>query len=559
MSEGSVMRPHHGAAILAAARTYPKVMLVILEAIQNAIDARARNVWIQIDWVKRSITIRDDGDGATLETFEKALSNVGNSIKGAGSLGKWGYGLVAPLGKCAHFTFTSQAKGSRVGPYNRWTFVTDDIRDAASEIVIPRDELNLTFSRSTKGHPGQVNWRTSVELKGVVENKRVADFNVNELLDTAIDEFRVKMLERDVTLHLSVTPTNGHPYQQSVKAEAYSGEKLEPRQYNVGGKVVRVNLWLTKLSSGKYAGKVGVGMIADAFRVPMKAFVDSHRGLLGKELAKALCSGVFEGEITSNLITLQADRKSFEDNDDLVDFCCELEKWFEKVGREYYDEACDKVESERFMRNAEQTLDALQRMLDDPANKELADLVKSFPPNPHGVGVRLPDHVPGGIEVDVPGRETTHKVTRTVKRGRGKRPGPRPGPGPGPGPGPNPGPNDGRTVTVEVDEPIVVPDPTGKARMTVRVKNFGLRFGETEDIFSAWELDMSQGILWFNIGHAYYSQCRDHKSSDKVIREYQRFVAIQALSLYAIPEDWRETAKEAQDLELRSYVSMITQ
>lgn len=552
----STMRPHHGVAIIAAANTYKKVTQVILEAIQNALDAEAKNVWININWIKRTISVRDDGHGVTHETFDKALDNVGKSIKPKGRLGRWGYGLVAPLGKCVEFTFTSQPKSTgNQQPYLRWTFVTDDIENTSEEIDIPGIAVEeLRFSRSLKPRTGFVNWRTCVELRGIVTDKRIASVDVNELIETAVDEFRVRMLQRDVTLHLNVIPEQGHPYSSSHKAEPYSGEKLDPVQTKAGSNgVVRINLWLAKRTSGKYAGKVGVGQIDDAFRVPMDKFVRSVHGLLDKETAKALASGVFEGEITSNMIRLEATRVSFEENDGLIEFLGEIEKWYEVIGRAYYEEACDKADSERFRKNAEQTLDSVQKMLDDPGLKELRDLVSTFPPNPHGIGVPSPDGSNTGDDAEVSARKD--KVKAKKKRGGGNGGN---GGGDGGGNGGSGGGSGGGRST-DTDETVFIPDPNGKHRMTVKVRNFGLRFGETEDIHGPWQLDTSEGILWFNTSHPLYSQCSDARNADKVIQKYQRQVAIQALSLKVLPEDWQESAAEGFDIALRAYVSMITQ
>ncbi len=555
----SVLRPHTGMAIILAARTYLKVLQVILEAMQNSLDAGAKNVWVTINWRKRTITIRDDGNGVDRETFDRALSNIGKSIKPKGKLGRWGYGLVAPLEKCVYFTFTSQPKHTSTSrpPYLRWRFDTDAIAGSSEEIHLQPEEADLIFSRSKNRKSNMVNWRTSVELFGVIDDKRIAHVDDNELIDTALEEFRGKMVKLGTQLHVNVVPETGEAYTRTVVAEPYSGEKLPEVEKRDGQGKTIFQIFLAKRTGNKYAGKLSFGQVGDAFRVPARKFVGGvAHDLLDAELQKALTSGVFEGEIVSSFLKLQANRTSFADDDDLWTFVAQLEEWYAEVGQVHYLAACDVAESERFNRTAEQALNQLQKMLDDPSMKDLADLVRSFPPNPQGVGVPSGTDTGDG-EAEVPGDtepQTTKKPVKTGNGGNGGGGGGQGGAGGGKGGGGN-----GATKEKEVEEEVFVPDPNGKHRRTVKVKNFGLRFGETDDLQDPWQLDAVAGIIWINTSHSLYSQCSDARNADRVIQKFQQFVAVQALSLHALPEDWRESASEVQDLELRAHVSMLTQ
>lgn len=546
----SVLRPHTGMAIMLAARTYLKVLQVILEAMQNSLDAGAKNIWVTINWRRRTITIRDDGNGVNRETFDRALANIGKSIKPKGKLGRWGYGLVAPLEKCEYFTFTSQPKHTSTNrpPYLRWRFDTSEIAKSSEEIHLQPEEVDLVFSRSKNRKSNMVNYRTSVELHGIIDDKRIAHVDVNELIETALEEFRGKMVRLGTQLHINVVPESGEAYTRTVAAEPYSGEKLPEVVKRDGEGKTTFQIFLAKRTGNKYAGKLSFGQVGDAFRVPAKKFVaGAARDLLDAELAKALTSGVFEGEIVSNLLKLQANRTSFADDDDLFIFVAQLEEWYTEVGQAYYLAACDVAESERFNRTAEQALNQLQKMLDDPSMKDLAELVKTFPPNPQGVGVPVGGDSGDG-EAKVRGDTKTQTTKKPVKTGGG-----------GGGGGNGGGSGGGKTVIKDVEEEVFVPDPNGKRRRTVKVKNFGLRFGETDDIQDPWQLDVAAGIIWINTSHSLYSQCLDARNNERVIQKYQQFVAVQALSLHALPEDWRESAGEVQDLELRAHVSMLTQ
>ena len=49
-----------------AKTTYTTMIQVIAEAVQNALDADATNIWIAVDEGKRTIVIADDGSGVTI-------------------------------------------------------------------------------------------------------------------------------------------------------------------------------------------------------------------------------------------------------------------------------------------------------------------------------------------------------------------------------------------------------------------------------------------------------------------------------------------------------------
>lgn len=557
------MSSHPGASIKVAADTYRKVPQVILECIQNSIDAKAKNIWVVINWKRRSIVVRDDGDGVTDETFRLAITNVGRSIKrGRGKYGKWGRGLVSPLGKCEYFTFTSQPKGAKE-PYRKRTLNTLAIFEEEDRIRIPEEQCeDLQFARQNKkAVRGRryVNWRTEVAMYNIITNKTIANVDINELVELAVDNFRVKMLQSDIELHISVVPERGEEYSLSVKAEPYSGEKLDDLRLPLpDDKEVRFNLYLARKQNGKYVGRVSFGIIADPFLLLGKDFFKSARSRLDSDVLKALSSGVFEGEIVSNVLSPVPERKAFADDDGLVKFCEALETWYIDIGMVYYEEAMDREESERFEKNAEATLVGLQKMLSDPQLKALADLVSSFPPNLNGVGVPLPTDQPGNdATTEASPQDTSTPAPTGAGGGAGAGDDGTGGGCGGTGDGSGSGTGGrGNSGTGSSKKPR--PDRNGKQRTKVKVKNFGLRFEETEHLQGPWELVVEQGTLYFNTKHPLYMQCADHTKPDECIRAYQQFVAIQALSLFALPEQWREGSADLQDLELRSHVSLLT-
>lgn len=88
---------------------YRSFMTVLGEAISNAWDADAENVWIYIDREKNYLVVRDDGDGMAADDFQDKFLKIGYSKRKEGSkskrkkrpfIGRKGIGKIALL-SCA--------------------------------------------------------------------------------------------------------------------------------------------------------------------------------------------------------------------------------------------------------------------------------------------------------------------------------------------------------------------------------------------------------------------------------------------------------------------------
>lgn len=88
---------------------YRSFMTVLGEAISNAWDADAENVWIYINKEKNYLVVKDDGDGMSAEQFQEKFLKIGYSKRKEGSkskgktrpfIGRKGIGKIALL-SCA--------------------------------------------------------------------------------------------------------------------------------------------------------------------------------------------------------------------------------------------------------------------------------------------------------------------------------------------------------------------------------------------------------------------------------------------------------------------------
>lgn len=97
---------------------YRSFLTVLGEAISNAWDADAENVWIYIDKENNSLVVKDDGDGMTAEDFQNRFLKIGYSKRKDGSIstrrkrpfiGRKGIGKLALL-SCARRISVSTRK-----------------------------------------------------------------------------------------------------------------------------------------------------------------------------------------------------------------------------------------------------------------------------------------------------------------------------------------------------------------------------------------------------------------------------------------------------------------
>lgn len=121
-------------------RTYPNLLKVLLEVVQNAIDSGATRIELKINQQKRLFVVYDNGNGCGIEKFQRALRSLNSSMKDERKYGQFGRGLVAPLSIADEgFTFTSCEHPHRA-PYYTYLFDPKKI-EHQKEVKIPAEEI----------------------------------------------------------------------------------------------------------------------------------------------------------------------------------------------------------------------------------------------------------------------------------------------------------------------------------------------------------------------------------------------------------------------------------
>ena len=530
----SVMGAHLGNLFMMAAGRYPRLHHVILEQVQNSIDSNAKHIWLVVNYRNRHVIYRDDGEGANQAEFEAAIKTVGRTQKKSDKMGRFGIGVISPLGKCKHFTFTSTKRES--GKYLQWKFVTKDIESSEGKPEIPLSEANYVFGDGQ----GQVRWATEVWIYDFETDTTISQINPENLQAAILDRFGGRMRQLGIELHLAIIEQNGTRMERVIKARDYSGTRLPEFRIIKGsaGKITIDLYLLKKIKVGREKGRVVVGEAGgDGFRIPFSDFVSSSAAYLSGEVCDALQSGYFEGEILCQGVTLKPERNGFVENDALKAFCQGIDEWYQAQGSECLDQEREEQQAERLQTLGRAAMADIENLLRDPLYEYLVDVVKSARLGTTGVG-----------HVKVPSIGTQPETSLSPSA-------PKPGGGHCGGTS-EPGPK--KPPEKEKDHiPGTVVGPHGDKRKIVRSNSLGLQFKHEpmEGDDDLWKFDTQTGLIRFNIRHPCWKIC-DKKNSSLI--KLQSFVALQILSLYAQPDvNWHEQQRLVLDLLTKPMANML--
>lgn len=517
---------HQGRTLVESiAKDYPTLLDVILEQVQNAIDANAGRIWITLNQKARNMTISDNGDGQSKEEFEEALISVCDSLKLnlTGKLGRYGKGNMAPLGKCERNLFISTSKNNPRG-YLEWEFKTAEIIVKKVIDGIPFSKRNdLVFNLTPKRGETKVPWRTQIKIENYTRDRVISQVSVDSLKAAVLEKFGNTMRRLRVVVSVRIYDEKGQELCKDIKAEPFSGRRLEEVVINdkdAGDTVFR--LFVAKKTLKGRKGKIVVGEIGNEFRISFTRFAKSSASKwLIKEAVEVLNSGFFEGEVLNQNVKFHSDRQRFEQNEALVGFCAAIEVWYKEYGINIYQEIKEERREKRYQELAINSLKSLENLLKNPKFAGLLDVVKHFKLGTVGVGHKKPEKeqligVSEGSSVAITSLTREPKEKNGEEKKSGKREEPK--------------------KDKPEHKPLTVEGPSGRRRTLVSSDSLGLNFlPEPLESEKPWELETLTGTLRFNTLHPLWALCEDN---DRALIQYMEYIALQALVLFSLPEDW---------------------
>jgi hypothetical protein len=525
MAGKSLVQFHAGNMMMLAVRQYPTLLASLLEIVQNAIDSNAKEIWVRLDRAKRTLTVSDNGDGATEQQFDQALLQVGKSMKDSTKLGRWGLGLLSPIDKCEETTFTSCPKAF-IDQYLEWTFRADEIREQSVEIYIPNKPQNMRFGKEKKTLKidsktvSQVTWRTRVVLKNYSTDREIGRIgSIDDLEKEIFSRYSSVMREKKILLNLEFINATGTPeIKNGLVPPEYTGERLPEFVDRRDGLRTHFRLYLAKADGrkGKSNGTVIVGESHNPFRFPFKLLAANCGEYLPDEAVKALRSGMFEGEVVSAAVSLHESRKQFNINDGLAHFGKALEQWYLEIGAHYMEEVKDTRDGARYQELGLKSMQNIEAIFRTPRFSYMREMFQYLQQGTTG-NKHLDVEEVVGLQ-DTPSKRTKTTSSTTTERKRTEPTGTPPVEKP--------------KQTLKDHHPLTVTGPQGQQRNIVSGGSFGLQFsyekmpGERR----LWIFDETVGVLRFNIRHPLWSGC---ETSSKRLMQLQELVAVKAICWFA--------------------------
>lgn len=499
-----------GASVKNMAGKY-KFRDIIPENVQNALDANAKAVWVTVNHKNATISVRDNGDGVSIDEFNAASDQKGKTYKqDDNSVGQFNEGFLSPLGKCEYFTFTSKSKDSDPSePYYRWTLVTEDIFESDVPVELNTEPIEYKFARNRpKSDSSQsVPWRSEMMMYNF---KTTAPFDAHEILLECTRKYRVKMLSIDATLHLTVIDKSGKRTMNEFKAQKFAGKKLKVWNKVDGENETRIELYHS-IATDKSNPGVRVSALKRQYDLPVSTLLNQETcsAVLhqDKDLISALNSNIFQGKIESNLLVLKSTRDGFEEDERLLEFLEHLEAWWNEVGRTEFAKLQNNESLEIFYNCAKKAQDAFRKLTEDPEIRKLLENLRRSKPIGIGDGL-IAEADKHGDSVVLTGSEGPYETPEPTKRDPKTPPG-KPG---------------GKTWGIANG---------GTKAVTVSYRGLIIKESQELDSSTPWQIELASLTVFVNIEHQYYSRCYDVAAikREKAITDYQKKVLFQALSL----------------------------
>lgn len=189
---------------------YRNFITVLGEAISNAWDADARNVWIDFDKDAASLAIKDDGDGMDAGDFQGKFLKIGYSKRKDGEtktergrpfIGAKGIGKLALLSCAQRVTIFSKVAGQE---YIGGTIDNSGLDEAITDNLNPDEypleapDVGLLKDLSSNHEKG-----TILVFEGAKEVLRTSEEQIRKLLALS---FHFSLIDPEFTIHVNGTP-----------------------------------------------------------------------------------------------------------------------------------------------------------------------------------------------------------------------------------------------------------------------------------------------------------------------------------------------------------------
>lgn len=315
---------HYGRTLLHLADTYARPLQVILEMIQNAIDAEATSILVKIDGRRKLIFCADDGKGEDFEGIQARFQHISEQQK-QGKMGHKGIGNLASLAISGGFLLTSRPRL----PFSRERYFTFELSREGLEGMA--DKVILGCKRQPKDfRPGSAyKLGTDFAISTLIIARNVNNTALRQLKDAvtiaqAIEgRFAPQILDKKIRVFIEAGS-------QRILAEpaAFPGEP-QIAAIQTGYGTVRFVIYLNT----KPVKKPRLSVVHGKTKAEQSA-LPLYRDLLVEDAAKEVFeSGYFQGDIYVPFGTLAPNRLEFIHDPELADLWGALGEYARSYGR----------------------------------------------------------------------------------------------------------------------------------------------------------------------------------------------------------------------------------
>lgn len=212
MNKKAIMAPFHFDISLSVLnhlgrKLYRSFLTVLGEAVSNAWDADATNVWIYLDIDKNTMVIKDDGQGMSKDDFQDKFLKIGYSKRKEGSrspkrkrpfIGRKGIGKLALLSCAERITVVSKVRGER---YIGGVIDNSGLDKAISDDLTPNEYPLLDWNRgSLKPYIRYHGQGTIILFEGINQGVR---HSMGFLKKSIALYFRFSLLDKSFNIYLN--------------------------------------------------------------------------------------------------------------------------------------------------------------------------------------------------------------------------------------------------------------------------------------------------------------------------------------------------------------------
>lgn len=388
------------------AQNYPTPFDVLMEFIQNAIDAKAPKVVVYSSVYKddKYFVVEDNGIGMSRESFDRIIANVSGMHKpespeyeDAKTLGRWGIGLTAPLDKVGYYTLTTAPKAGKEGKPDWEGYTTHDFTAYINDPDSPR----IPWQERPDLNRQKPWWNTQVEVRDFGEGgKRYQIINLPRLEKEIRIQFGQKMKENGSIVTIHYIDSRGVEHERVIEPVPFTGTPFPMLTYE-GKDVRRVRFTLYRLDEPK--GDVIVETAETAYNQSWsKIMPQAVECGMNEALAEDLASGYIEGKIYVDGAKLDTTHARFKEDSAFLEFIILLESWIHNEGRKHLDAV------------ANRDIEVLESEVLDEALKHFKSIWRQDP----NVLVELVGILPAAVSrkhIPVDGKETQRATSIEAK------------------------------------------------------------------------------------------------------------------------------------------------